>query len=389
MYDFTSRWERKRSLGERLAVYFLVAIVSSVFTGFLIHTMDIDYINKVIKNVEVEKNIIINASTDVEGVIASILEDVRNSVVHITSVKIRRDFFFRPIPIEGTGSGFIITEDGYIVTNNHVIEDASRLKVILSNGEEYSAQLIGADPMTDLAVIKINVPYRLKPVKMGNSDKIKVGQFAIAIGNPYRLDNTVTLGVISALNRTLETEEGYKINGVIQTDAAINPGNSGGPLLNLKGEAIGVNTAIYTTTGAYQGIGFSIPINIVKKVSSDIIEKGKVVRPWLGITGTTLTEDISKALGISIKSGVIVINVMPGSPADKAGIKGSKGSFGLLNFVLGDIIIEFNSVKIDSIDTLIKEIQKHKAGDEVEIKLFNNGKERKVRVILGERPANQ
>jgi putative serine protease PepD len=389
MYDFTSEWERRKSRKERVLVYILIALVSSVSTGVVMFTLEADYINGRLASLEMQKTVIVNGSSDVEGVIASILEDVKDSVVHVTSVKITRDFFFRPIPVEGTGSGFIISKEGYIVTNNHVIANANQLKVTLADGKEYPAQLVGADPMTDTAIIKIDAPYELKPVKMGDSDKVRVGQFAIAIGNPYRLDNTVTLGVISALNRTLETERGYKIEGVIQTDAAINPGNSGGPLLNLKGEVIGVNTAIFTTTGAYQGIGFSIPINIVKRISSDLIEKGKVMRPWMGITGTTLTEDLANATHSPVKKGVVIIDVVPGGPADRAGVRGTTGQIGTPSFSMGDIIVEFDGKEIDSMDSLIKAIHEHETGDRVKIRFFRGDAEMEADLTLGERPANQ
>jgi len=295
-----------------------------------------------------------------------------------------RDFFFRPVPVEGTGTGFIVRSDGYIVTNNHVVSGANSVKVILSNGKEYEAKIVGTDPMTDTAVIKINA-RGLKPVIMGNSDKVKPGQIVIAIGNPYRLDNTVTLGVVSALNRTIETEEGYKINGVIQTDAAINPGNSGGPLINMNGEVIGINTAIYTTTGAYQGIGFAIPINTVKKVVSEIIEKGKVTRPWLGITGRDVDPELAEAFGIPIDYGALIIDIVKDGPAYKAGLRGTIVKNGLI-YSLGDIIVKFDGKKIDSMDTLIEAIQAHDVGDEVEIEYLRNGIYNKVTLRLGERP---
>lgn len=382
-YDFTSKWEKKRSWKRQVITYILIAVVSGASTGLVMYGLQVQQTETII-NRTVRKTVVLNETTSMEGIISAVLEDVRDSVVHITSVRIQRDFFFRPIPVEGTGSGFIISKDGYIITNNHVIKDASKLTVTLASGEEYKAELVGSDPMTDTAVIKIDA-QGLDPVEMGNSEKIKVGQFAIAVGNPYRLDNTVTLGVISALNRTISTDEGYKIKGVIQTDAAINPGNSGGPLVNTKGEVIGVNTAILSTTGAYQGIGFSIPINTVKRVTSDIIEKGKVIRPWLGITGMSMTQDLAQSFDYPVEEGVVVVTVVEGGPCDKAGLKGSETKQGLI-VSLGDVITEIDGREVDSMETLLEMLKDYEAGDSVILTFYRNGEKRSVKLELGERP---
>jgi S1-C subfamily serine protease len=209
---------------------------------------------------------------------------------------------------------------------------------------------------------------------------------AIAIGNPYRLDNTVTVGVTSAVNRTLPVEGRYRGRGVIQTDAAINPGNSGGPLLNSKGEVIGINSAIITTTEGFQGIGFSIPINIAKEVSNELVEKGRVVRPWLGITGTDLTKDIAKSLNLSISAGVILVTVEEGGPADKAGLVGSQSHLWGSDFILGDIIVEIGGEATDTIDDLIEIKLKHEVGETVEVKYLRDGEIKTAQVTLGETP---
>lgn len=330
--------------------------------------------------------VIINETCSQEGIVSAVFNQVQNSVVHITSRTSERDFFMRMVPIEGTGTGVIISSDGYILTNNHVVGGSESLIVALATGEEVRAQIVGVDPNTDLAIIKIDPPSALTVAKLGDSDEIRPGQMAIAIGNPYRLDNTVTVGVISAVNRTLTVDGSYRIRGVIQTDAAINPGNSGGPLLNSNGEVIGINSAIITTTEGFQGIGFSIPINIAKEISSELIEKGRVVRPWLGITGTDLTRDMAESLDLSITSGVILVSVEEDGPADKAGLRGSESHIFSSTFEPGDIIIEIGGEKTDTIDDLIEIKLKYEVGETVDVKYYRNGEIYATQVTLGETP---
>ncbi len=249
----------------------LVAVIAGAVSAGIFILFQLLYINTLAGNTIIEERyIVMNGTATEEDIIAGIIDSVKDSVVHITSTRTAWDFFFRPVPVEGTGSGFIISREGYIATNDHVIAGAEQLRVALADGREYSAEIVGRDPAHDLAVIKINAPG-LMPAVLGNSSTVKPGQFVIAIGSPYRLDNTVTLGVVSAINRTIQTSKGIVINGVIQTDAAINPGNSGGPLISTRGEVIAMNTAILTTTGGYQGIGFSIPINTVRETAEKII----------------------------------------------------------------------------------------------------------------------
>lgn len=368
------------SMADKRISYFLVAVISSLITGLLILGIGLVYVDERLGELELpgeEARVIMpNQTLDQEVVVTTIFNDVKNSVVHITSVTIEQDFFLSPIPREGTGSGFIIDEEGYILTNNHVIKDARELTVTLSNGDTLEAELVGADPLTDIAVIKIDYPRELKAVKLGDSDTLRPGQLAIAIGNPYRLDNTITVGVISALNRTLETEGNFPIHGVIQTDAAINPGNSGGPLLNSRGEVIGVNTAIYSPIKGSVGIGFAIPINTAKEVAVSLIEEGKVVRPWMGITGRTIDEETAEVLGIKDKAGVLVIDVSEGGPSEKAGIQ------------VNDVIIELAGVRINTMDELIQTILKHEVGNTVTVKFIRNGKTMTAQVTLRERPEN-
>ena len=330
--------------------------------------------------------IIINETGSQEAVVSTVFNQVKDSVVHITSRTSERDFFMRMMPVEGVATGVIISPEGHILTNNHVVGNSEDLRVALSTGEEVKATIVGLDPNTDLAIIKIEPPRMLTVAKLGDSGKIRPGQMAIAIGNPYRLDNTVTVGVISAVNRTLTVKGNYRIKGVIQTDAAINPGNSGGPLLNSKGEVIGINTAIITTTEGFQGIGFAIPINIAKEVSSELIEKGRVVRPWLGITGMDLTEAIVDSLNLSVTKGVILVDVVEGGPADKAGLEGTKSKLWKSDFILGDIIIEIAGEKTETIDDLIEVKLKYGVGETVEIKYIRDNEVRTAQVTLGETP---
>lgn len=260
---------------------------------------------------------------------------------------------------KGLGSGFIISKDGYIVTNNHVIEGASDIKVYLTNNKEpLKAKLIGSDAQLDLAVLKINATKDLPILKFGDTNKLKVGNWVIAIGNPYGLDHTVTVGVISAKGRPL-TVEGTSFKNLLQTDASINPGNSGGPLINLNGEVIGINTAVNT---AGQGIGFAIPSSTVNEVLDQLIQKGKVSRPFLGITMQDLDKDIADYLGYTGTSGALVTSVVKDSPAYKGGIK------------RGDIIVEYNKTKVTSSEDLKNLVTKSKIGDQAVLVVFREGK---------------
>ncbi|MBI2675549.1 MAG: trypsin-like peptidase domain-containing protein [Candidatus Aenigmarchaeota archaeon] len=330
-----------------------------------------------------------NSTVQQETLVTAVFADVKDSVVHVNSLFIARDIFRRPIPAEGTGTGFIVSGDGYIYTNNHVIENAQRISVIFSDGTELTAKLIGSDPITDIAVIKVDSSKLLRPVKLGNSDSIVQGQLAIAIGNPYRLDNTVTVGVISALNRTLEPTEGFKIDGIIQTDAAINPGNSGGPLLNSKGEVIGITSAKFLgiqSSGGAEGLGFAIPINTAKRIADELTEKGKISRPWLGITGADMSPQLAGELGTSVREGVLLIDVVGGGPAEKAGLKGTVSQPGSRNFMVGDIIVEMDGKKISSVKELVEKALSYKVGETVEIRYYREGSRKTAWLTFGERP---
>jgi len=314
-------------------------------------------------------------------------KSVAPAVVFITSTVLTYDFqLMREVPSSGVGSGVVVSPEGYILTNNHVVEGADFITVSFGKGEELEAELVGTDPATDLAVIKIEPPEELPVAKLGNSDDVKVGMTAIAIGNPFGLERTVTVGVVSSVNRTIESESGDLIFGVIQTDASINPGNSGGPLVNVRGEVIGINSAIISPVRGSVGIGFAIPINTAKKVMAQLIEKGYVSRPYLGITGLSVSE-LPPELNMP-ESGVLIVDVFPGSPAEKAGLRGS-GSEVRVGSVLypvgGDIIVSADSMEIPTIESLLEFLSNKEAGDVVRIGFLRNGVEMSVEVQLEER----
>ncbi|MHB2017664.1 MAG: S1C family serine protease [Candidatus Xenobia bacterium] len=244
-------------------------------------------------------------------------------VVNITSTTYVQDFF-DVYPEKGTGSGSIIDAHGIILTNFHVVRGASDLQVTLADKATYKGRVVGKDPEDDLALVRIDAPpSKLHLIRLAAPGALQVGQKVLAIGNPFGLDHTLTTGIISGLGRPLKTDAGTTIENVIQTDAAINPGNSGGPLLNRAGELIGVNTAIYSPTGASVGIGFAIPVNVVKRVLPDLVNRGRVLRPWLGIAGTPLTPQIAHAVGLPVTQGVIITDMQRGGPADRAGLHAS------------------------------------------------------------------
>ena len=269
---------------------------------------------------------------------------------------------------KGLGSGFIISEDGYVVTNNHVVERADDIEVVFENGEKYKAEIIGKDPKTDLALIKIEPKEKLQAVRFGNSDKLRIGDWVIAIGNPFGLGHTVTAGIVSAEGRVLGMGS---YDDFIQTDAPINPGNSGGPLFNLEGDVVGVNTAIVFRG---QGIGFAIPVNLAKSVIKQLKETGTVVRGWLGVLIQQITPEIAEGLGLKDVSGILVSDVTPGGPADKAGIK------------RGDIIVDFNGKEVDELTELTTMVAQMAPGSDVDVKVLRNGKESDFKVTLGTLP---
>jgi serine protease Do len=273
--------------------------------------------------------------------------------------------------VHSLGSGVIVSQDGYILTNNHVVQGASKLTVSLNDKKKYDAKVIGTDPQTDVAVIKIDA-NNLPTATLGNSDNVKIGQWVIAVGNPFRLMHTVTAGIISAKGRSSVGLADYE--DFMQTDAAINPGNSGGALTDLDGNVIGINTAISTPSGGNVGIGFAIPINMAKKVMDELIKNGSISRGYLALVPQDITDDLAKALNLKDTKGVLVGDVMKDGPADKAGIK------------TGDVIISVNNKKVENSTQLRNMIAEIKPGSEVNIKILRNNESKDIEVKIGERP---
>jgi len=330
------------------------------------------------------------AETEDEENNISIYRRVGPGVVNITSVVIERDFFFNPVPREGAGSGSIIDTAGHILTNHHVIRDSTRLEVTLSDESKWPARFVGADPDNDLAVIKIDVPKeKLRVIPMGDSSKLKVGQKVLAIGNPFGLGQTLTTGIISSLGRSIRSEAGILIQDVIQTDAAINPGNSGGPLLDSTGKIIGINSAIISPTGASVGIGFAVPVNTAKRILPELIKKGYVSYPWIGVSVYPLIPEFARFLGLKAERGAMISDVVKGSPAQRAGLRGGDRRVQVGNSLImvgGDVIVEIDGVKVMSSDELIRMIRDHRAGEMVELKVLRKGKFLGIEVTLGEKP---
>ena len=266
------------------------------------------------------------------------------------------------------GSGFIISSDGYIMTNNHVISGADEIYVKMSDGQEYLAKLVGTSPEVDIAILKVSTNKTFKPLKFANSDNIKIGHWAIAFGNPLGLNSSMTVGVIGASGRSSLGIE--QVENFIQTDAAINQGNSGGPLLNINGDVIGVNTAIYSTNGGSVGLSFAIPSNLASNVRDSIIKSGKYERPYVGISVLDLTQEIKKQRNIPYSTGIIVQQVYPGSPASKYGLKA------------GDVILEINGKTVTSAGAFIGEVAAKKTGETVNLKVFSGGKEKNIAMKL-------
>jgi S1-C subfamily serine protease len=311
-------------------------------------------------------------------------------VVNITSKSMVYTLFY-DIPQSGSGSGVIVDYAGHIVTNHHVIKDAEQLEVTLSDKSTHTARVVGDDPNNDLAVLQINVPKdKLSPIPFGTSKGLQIGQKVLAIGNPYRLDRTLTTGIISSVGRSIPTDNGRIIEGVIQTDAAINPGNSGGPLLNTSGEVIGINSAIVSSAnGGNVGIGFAIPVDTVKRIKDDLITLGYVRRPYLGIEAIQLTDNpgIASLLGIEAK-GLLIFRVVPGSPAAAAGIIAARQGL-VRNYripVGGDVITALDSTEVNSSAELGAAIDRHKSGDKVTVTVIRGNQKIKVPITLQEAP---
>ena len=311
------------------------------------------------------------------------------SVVNVVTTTVSYDFFLQPVPGKGAGSGVIVDSQGHIVTNYHVIEGARTLDVTFSDGSRYAASIVGVDPDEDLAVLKTDAPVgKLKPVEFADSSRLKVGQKALAIGNPFGLDRTLTVGIISSLGRTMRAVNGRLIRDIIQTDAAINPGNSGGPLLDGDGKLVGVNTAIFSPVGGSIGIGFAIPSNTVKKALGPLIAKGYVERAWLGIAGQNIDAEDAKRLGLPTP-GILIADVFRASPAEKAGLKGAVRNVRIGNLIVsagGDLITAVNGEKVETMEAFNAMMDGQNVGDVITITVVRDGRSIDVKARLARMP---
>lgn len=306
-----------------------------------------------------------------ESAILEVIEKVSKSVVNINTVRLLHDFYYQVHPIQGMGSGVIFDARGYVLTNNHVVEGAEKIDVTLPSSEVLKGKRAGACVSDDIAIIKVD-SKNLPTAEFGNSDELRVGQTVFAIGNPFGLQGapTVTKGVISAVRRSIRSERGL-IEDLVQTDASINPGNSGGPLVDVKGKIVAINTAIVPFA---QGIGFAIPVNHAKRCATEIIQYGKVMRPWLGVSGLTISPEIASYYSLPVDKGALVTEVWSESPAEKAEME------------KGDIIIGFGDKAIDSVDELVKEVQKRKIGEKTRIMVIRDGSRSIAEVTLAVTP---
>lgn len=305
-----------------------------------------------------------------EDLLVNAVDKVSKSVVNIASVRMLHDQLFRVFPVEGVGSGVIIDEKGYILTNNHVIDDAERLKVTLTDGRVLKGRVAGSDEVTDLAVLKVESDQPLPAVQLGNSDDLKAGQIVLAIGNPFGLTGgpAVTAGIVSSLNRSIQTRNG--VLELIQTDAAINPGNSGGPLVNTKGEVIAINTANMPYA---QGIGFAVPANTAKSILRELIEKGRVTRPWIGIASMKITPQLARYYGLPASEGALVAKVEPYSPADDAGLR------------KGDVIEQIDGSKVEDPTQIASRVRGKQVNDRLTLTVNRYGRQLQVPVQVDER----
>ena len=291
----------------------------------------------------------------------------------------------------GVGSGFVFDKQGHIITNAHVIKDATKTVVTFLDGRSYSAEIVGVDEYTDIGVIKVNADLKLlNPLSLGNSSNLQVGEPITAIGNPFGLSGSMTSGIVSQMGRLLPSDSGYSIPDVIQTDAAINPGNSGGPLLNMRGEIVGINTAIQSSTGEFTGVGFAIPSQTVVKIVPTLIRDGEYKHPWIGVSGTDIDLEMANVIGLESTLGFLIITVVEDSPASDAGLIGSNKTIeveGREYSIGGDVIISVDEIDVRKIDDILVHLQREKAvGDEMILEVLRDGRTTNVTIVLQERP---
>ena len=367
------------------ALAFISALVTAVIVAFAVRTVDRNPAMSLEPSVIADPTVATEEQNNIE-----VYRSVSPGVVNITSRAYTRDWY-GVHPTEGSGSGSIIDDQGHILTNNHVVRGARELEVQIED-DKYPARVIGTDPNNDLAVIKVNAPReRLTVVRLGTSNGLQVGQKVLAIGNPFGLQRTLTTGVISGLERPLRDPNTRRtIEGAIQTDASINPGNSGGPLLNARGEQIGINTMIYSPSGGSVGIGFAVPIDTAKKIIPDLIAKGYVSQPWIGVSTLPLNARIARQLQLPVQEGLMVGEVFRGSGAASAGIRGAdirETAFGGVAIEqVGDVIVSIDGQPVRSGDDLQRSLKDKKPGQTIRVELIRAGSRTTVPVRLTERP---
>jgi len=336
-----------------------------------------------------------DTATSLQDQVVAVYESASPAVVHITARGYAQDIFSRPVPVEGTGSGFLIDTEGHIVTNYHVVAEAESVTVAFAGVQCCEAEVVGTDPSSDLAVIRVSHPDFPKPLTLADSDQLRIGQFVVAIGNPFGLDQTLTFGVISALGRVIQSPDERFIGEAIQTDATINPGNSGGPLLDLQGRVIGVNAQIISPSGASVGIGFAVSSNTVRRVVPQLIAHGRYPHPFLGISGFGLSPQVVQTFReageeLPMDRGVLIIEVGKGSPAEAAGLRGGDRTktIGEVTFQLGgDIILAIDDQPVNNVVELTLYLEANtQVGETVQVTILRGGATMVVPVALGERP---
>ena len=368
------------------------AAVVAIFTVFLIPSLNSSE-SEIIENDSNipsaigESKIIQQTSSYSQNL--SLIEIFEKSESGVVRVNVQREEQISGI--NGVGSGFVFDKKGHIITNAHVIENAQKVVVTFLDGRSYNAEVIGYDEFTDIGVIKVNADLSLlHPLSLGDSSNLKVGEQIAAIGNPFGLSGSMTSGIVSQLGRLLPSGLGYSIPDVIQTDAAINPGNSGGPLLNMRGDIVGINTAIQSTTGEFTGVGFAVPSKTIAKIVPSLISKGEYDHPWIGISGRDIDPDLAKVLKLNDAVGFLIVTVVENSPAAKAGLHGSQDLVSVdgINYPKGgDIILSVDGIEVRKIDDILIHLQRAKSvGDEMALEVLRDNRTTNITIILQERP---
>jgi len=334
---------------------------------------------------------------ELQSEVQKVYRQTHEAVANITTKAVTAGMFGMPTTEEGAGSGFLYDRSGHVVTNYHVIKNAKTITVALGDGEAYEAQVVGTDRLTDLAVLKIEGSGLPDPLPLGNAEALEVGEFVVALGNPFSFEQTLTFGVISALERMIKSKNGSFISEAIQTDAPINPGNSGGPLLDLQGNVIGVNSTIISPSGASAGIGFAISSGIVRKVIPELIRDGRYPHPWLGLQPVNLSPGLARILkqaevNLPVEQGVMIAQTADGGPADDAGLRGGSKRLRMGTTILpvgGDIIVEIDGREVNSYKDLLGYLERETSiGDRVEVSYYRNGSRKSETITVGERPLN-